>query len=183
MKHNMQNWRRSVCRSKAPGRQGRGSRVEGTEFRPSPPAPPPLDAGLPARRPVRRSSERRRKPRRRRVDCGPASVAQVYPLKWPCERESAEKCGKARKKINKSSPAIRQTKRTPQPPQPIMSNCEQLSANITSRAPSTGYWIQKCLPRRSAPQAGLPADASAVAPTEGGSLGAGGCIGSPLKPN
>jgi len=40
---------------------------------------------------------------RRRVDSGPASLAQVYPLKWPCERESAEKTGKNRKKIKKCS--------------------------------------------------------------------------------
>jgi len=47
------------------------------------------------------------------VECGLGSVGQVYPLKWPCERESAEKRGKVWKKINKNGPAVRQPAATP----------------------------------------------------------------------
>jgi len=138
MKHNLQDWKRSVCRSNAPGRQGRGSRERSSTPRPSPRLPWTRDCGLwsvvggPWT-----------------VDCGPAGVAQVYPLKWPYERESAEKRGKARKKINKNGPAVRQTKRTPPPLHRIMSSDQQLSANMNSRAPATDCWIQNCLPRRS----------------------------------
>ena len=69
-------------------------------------------------------------------------------------------CGKVRKSAekNKNGPAVRQTKRTPQPLHRIMSNYHQLSANITSRAPAMVYRPQNadCLPRSSVALAGVP---------------------------
>jgi hypothetical protein len=110
---------------------------------------------------------------------GPARAAQAHPLKRPCQRKIPENPGKVRKKQKNIPP--RPNHQTTRTRVAGLADYDQISAIMSKynlsrrrRCPGRPTLDRRPPARRSAGAGGPAADVSAVAPSEGGSLGVGG---------